>query len=176
MMSNYRIHAMSEFRAAGWIDEDGKYIDEMQEAICLHILKLLDVFGDEGHSGSTAPYTINLFSKLAAFEPVVPITGEDWEWTCINDDRTDNNPVYQNKRCGHVFKQADRFDGQPYDIDGKIFWEWHKSEEDGKMFKSYFTGSESCVPINFPYTPKREYIFAPTEEFPNEILEVANQP
>jgi hypothetical protein len=168
-MSNYRIHAMSEFRAAGWIDEDGKYIDEMQKAICLHILKLLDVFGDEGHSGSTAPYTINLFSKLAAFEPVVPITGEDWEWV-------DHGECMQNKRCGHVFKQANRFNGQAYDIDGKIFWEWHKSEEDGKMFKSYFTGSESCVPINFPYTPKREYVFAPTEEFPNEILEVANQP
>jgi len=148
MMSNYRIHAMSEFRAAGWIDEDGKYIDEMQKAICLHILKLLDVFGDEGHSGSTAPYTINLFSKLAAFEPVVPITGEDWEWV-------DHGECMQNKRCGHVFKQANRFNGQAYDIDGKIFWEWHKSEEDGKMFKSYFTGSESCVPINFPYTPNR---------------------
>jgi hypothetical protein len=137
MMSNYRIHAMSEFRAAGWIDEDGNYIDEMQEAICKHILKLLEVFDGEGHSGSTAPYTINLFSKLAAFEPVVPITGEDWEWNEVEGG------VYQNKRCGHVFKQA---------------------------------GSGSCVPITFPYVPKREYVFAPTEEFPNEILEVANQP
>ena len=170
-MSNYEKHAMIEFRAAGWIDDDGNYIDEMQEAICKHILKLLEVFDGEGHSGSTAPYTINLFSKLAAFEPVVPITGEDWEWTCVNDERTNNNPVYQNKRCGHVFKQADRFDGQPYDIDGKIFWEWHKSEEDGKMFKSHFTNFKSCVPITFPYTPKREYVFVPTEEFPNEHIE-----
>jgi hypothetical protein len=167
-MSNYRIHAMSEFRAAGWIDEDGKYIDEMQEAICLHILKLLDVFGDEGHSGSSAPYAINLFSKLAAFEPVVPITGEDWEWV-------DHGECMQNKRCGHVFKQTNRFNGQAYDIDGKIFWEWYK-DEDGKPFKSYYTGAESQVPITFPYVPKREYVFVPTEEFPNEVLEVANQP
>jgi len=167
-MSNYRIHAMSEFRAAGWIDEDGKYIDEMQEAICLHILKLLDVFGDEGHSGTTAPYTINLFSKLASFEPVVPITGEDWEWV-------DHGECMQNKRCGHVFKQANRFNGQAYDIDGKIFWEWYKGE-DGKPFKSYYTSAESQIPITFPYVPKREYVFVPTEEFPNEVLEVANQP
>ena len=167
-MNNYQKHAMVEFRAAGWIDDSGKYIDEMQEAICKHLLKLLDAFAGEGHSGTSAPYTINLFSKLASFEPVVPITGEDWEWNEVSEG------VYQNKRCGHIFKQADRFDGQPYDIDGKIFWEWHKSVEDGEMFKSHFTNFESCVPITFPYTPKREYIFRPTEEFPNEILEVAN--
>lgn len=163
-MSNLHKHAMIEFQAAGWLDENGNYMDEMQEAICKHILKLLDVFADEGHSGSTAPYTINLFSKLAAYEPIVPVTGEDWEWTEVGDG------VHQNKRCSHVFKQADRFDGQAYDIDGKILWEWYKSQEDGEVFKSHFTSSESCVPIIFPYTPKREYVFRPTEEFPNEEI------
>ena len=78
-MSNYITHAMTEFRAAGWVDENGKYCDEMQEAICNHVMKLLEVFSEEGHSGSTAPYAINLFSKLAKFEPVAPLTGEDWE-------------------------------------------------------------------------------------------------
>ena len=63
---------MNEFRAAGWLDEHGKYNDEMQEMICNHVLKLLDVFADEGHSGSSAPYAINLFSKLAKFDPIVP--------------------------------------------------------------------------------------------------------
>ncbi len=163
-MSNYHKHALAEFKAAKWLDENGNYCDEMQEAICKHVLKLLDVFDGEGHSGSSAPYTINLFSKLAAFEPVAPITGEDWEWVEVSTG------VYQNKRCSHVFKQADRFNGQAYDIDGKIFWEWYRSSEDGKIHKSYFTGSESCVPITFPYTPKREYVFVPTDEFPNESL------
>jgi hypothetical protein len=162
-MNNYEKHAMVEFKAAGWIDEDGKYIDEMQEAICKHVLKLLNVFDGEGHSGSSAPYVINLFRKLAAFEPVAPITGEDWEW---NEASTG---VYQNKRCSHVFKRADRFNGQAYDINGKIFWEWYK-DEDGKPFKSYYTGSGSFVPITFPYVPKREYVFVPNEQFPNEIL------
>jgi hypothetical protein len=161
-MSNLHKHALMEFMAAGWLDENGKYSDEMQEAICKHILKLLEVFAAEGHSGSTAPYAINLFSKLAAFEPIIPVTGEDWEWTEVGDG------VHQNKRCSHVFKQADRFDGQAYDIDGKIFWEWYKSEEDGEVFKSHFTSGESQVPITFPYTPKREYVFRPTDEFPEE--------
>ncbi len=163
-MSNLHKHALTEFKAAKWLDENGNYCDEMQEAICKHILKLLDVFDGEGHSGSSAPYTINLFSKLAGFEPIVPITGEDWEWAEVSTG------VYQNKRCSHVFKQSDRFNGQAYDIDGKIFWEWYRSSEDCKIHKSHFTGSESCVPITFPYTPKREYVFVPTDEFPNESL------
>lgn len=162
-MNNYEKHAWTEFRAAGWVDENNKFNDEMQEMICTHVLKLLDVFEGEGHSGSSAPYAIDLFKKLASFEPVVPITGEDWEWNEVGEG------VYQNKRCSHVFKQADRFDGQAYDIDGRIFWEWYRSE-DGEIFKSHFTGSDSCVPVVFPYMPKREYVFMPTEQFPNESL------
>lgn len=161
-MSNYVNHAMLEFRAAGWLDENNKFNDGMQEAICQHVLKLLAVFAEEGHSGSSAPYAINLFEKLAKFEPVVPLTGEDWEWF------EHDGGYFQNKRCGHVFKQADRFDGQAYDIDGKIFWNWARFEEDGSVFKSYYTSKDSFVPITFPYTPKREYVFVPTEEFPNE--------
>lgn len=139
-----------EFRAAGWCDENGKFDDEMQEAICNHVLKLLEVFSDEGHSGSSAPYAINVFKTLAMFEPLVPLTGEDWEWNEVHDG------VFQNKRCSHVFKQADRFDGQAYDIDGIIFYDWY-TDEDGNKSKSYFTGRDSCVPITFPYTPTKEY-------------------
>lgn len=149
-MSNLKNHALMEFRAAGWCDENGKFDDEMQEAICNHVLKLLEVFSDEGHSGSSAPYAINVFKTLAMFEPLVPLTGEDWEWNEVHDG------VFQNKRCSHVFKQADRFDGQAYDIDGIIFYDWY-TDEDGNKSKSYFTGRDSCVPITFPYTPTKEY-------------------
>jgi hypothetical protein len=167
-MSNYKFHAMNEFRAAGWVDESGKYIDEMQEAICKHVLALLEVFDGEGHTGSTAPYTIDLFSKLAKFNPIVPLTGEDWEWNDVWSD--DNVTTYQNKRCSAVFKSANRFDGQPYYIDGKVFWEWYKSDEDGKMFKSYYTGRDSQIPIKFPYMPTTEYVFCPNEQYPDEVL------
>ena len=166
-MSNYKSHAMREFRAAGWIDENGKYSDEMQEAICNHVLKLLDVFHDEGHSGSSAHYAINVFSKLAKFDPIAPLTGEDWEWHDVSD--VSGSECYQNKRCSAVFKQSDRFDGQPYYLDGKVFWNWYRGE-DGEPFKSYYTGRGSMVPIEFPYTPTTEYVFEPTDEFPNEVL------
>ena len=150
-MSNTNHHAMMEFRAAGWVDEHGNFNDEMQQAICEHVLKLLAVFSDEGHSGTSAPHAVDLFKKLAMFEPIVPLTGEDWEWV-------DHGYCMQNKRCGHVFKQPDRFDGQPYDGEGIVFWDWYTDEETGEKRKSYFTSRDSAVPITFPYTPKREFM------------------
>lgn len=142
-MSNLKQHAIAEFKAAGWLDDTGTYVDEMQGALCEHVLNLLQVFADEGHSGSTAPYTVNVFKKLAMFEPLVPLSGEDWEWTEVSDG------VFQNKRCSRVFKQADRFNGQAYDLDGRVF-----REPNG----SCYTGKDSMVPITFPYTPKTEYV------------------
>lgn len=142
-MSNLHKHALAEFRAAGWTDADGKFEDEMQEDICKHVLELLKVFSDEGHSGSTAPYTVNLFKKLAMFEPIVPLTGEDWEW------HEPSPGVFQNIRCSRVFKQADRFNGQAYDIEGRVF-----REPTGACY----TGAESRVPVTFPYTPMTEYV------------------
>ena len=169
-MGNLHKHAWREFRAAGWVDQDNKFNDELQEMICNHILKLLDVFADEGHSGTTAPYAINLFKQLAMYEPIVPVTGEDWEWMEVSDG--DGGKMYQNTRCSHVFKSESRFDGQPYDLDGRVFWEWSSlsSVDDGKPFKSYFTSADSRVPITFPYTPQKVYVFVPNEKFPNEVL------
>lgn len=159
-MSNLVNHAKTEFKAAGWLNEDGSFKDETQQLVCEQILELLELFSSHGHSGSSAPYAISLFNKLAKFEPIVPLTGEDWEWYECSDG------VFQNKRCSHVFKQADRFDGQAYDINGKVFYEEvERPLEEGEKgypgtgkFKSYYTCSDSFVPIIFPYTPTIEYV------------------
>jgi len=150
IMNNYERHAREEFRAAGWTDENGNFNDEMQEMICDHVLKLLEVFHGEGHSGSSAPYAINLFKKLASFEPIVPLTGEDWEW--VNVAEQNGGPLWQNKRCGHVFKDNEG----AYDINGIVFYDWYV-DENGDKHKSYFTGRGSKVPVTFPYTPTTEY-------------------
>lgn len=155
-MSNYINHAMTEFRAAGFVDENGKYCDEMQEAICKHVLKLLEVFGEEGHSGSSAPYAINMFSTLAKFEPIVPLTGEDWEWTELDYDE---DIKYQNKRCSRVFKDSN---GKAYDSEGKVFWEWY-TDIYGVKHKTHYTCSDSHEYIEFPYTPKTEVVYRVSE-------------
>jgi hypothetical protein len=170
-MSNYKTHAMNEFRIAGWIDDNGNYTDEMQGWVCDHLLKLLDAFAEEGHSGSYAPYTIKLFKRLAMFETITPLTGADDEWHKI----TDGGVSYQNKRNSAVFKQSDRFDGQAYWLNGKVFWEWYSAPDinDGKPYKSYYTSSESQVPITFPWTQpeKPEYVFVPSMVITDEVLD-----
>lgn len=166
MMNNYENHAWREFKAAKWCDENGKFADEMQELICKHVLKLLEVFDAEGHSGSSAPYALNTFKRLAMFEPIAPLTGEDSEWNDVG--HYGGGIHYQNNRLSSVFKDED---GQAYWMDGKVFWEWFKCE-DGKMIKTYFTNRESRVYITFPWSKpdNPEYVFVPTNEFPNEVL------
>jgi len=127
-------HARSEFKALGWKDE------EEEVWLCEGLLDLLALFGAQGHSGATAPYTVELFNKLARYKIISPITGEDSEWVEVAEG------VFQNRRCSHVFKEAD---GKAYDIEGKMF-----VEPDGCVYQS----GDSRVYIDFPYTPKREYI------------------
>lgn len=149
-------HALAEFRAAGWIDENGKYSNDIQESICKDMLELLSVFSSQGHSGFSANYLMNCFEKLARWEPIVPLTGEDWEWNDVSH-MSGGEKVYQNKRCSRVFKQEDRFDGQAYDIRGKVFIE-HGYDDNGEETTYSYTSGDSHVPITFPYTPKTEYV------------------
>jgi hypothetical protein len=173
-MSEYVNHAMREFKAAGFIDSDGKYKDEYQEDICKHILKLLEVLSDEGHSGSSINYTLDVFNKLALFKPLAPLSGEDWEWQEIGKEyKADDKLLYQNKRCSNVFKD----DSGAYDIDGIVFWEWYQrnlqEDEEGypgtKQYKTYYTCKESHVPVTFPYTPTTTYLYRSDDKSQNEL-------
>ena len=161
-MNNYEKYAKEEFRAAGWVDANGKFKDEMQEMICEHVLKLLNEFHGEGHSGSSAPYAIGLFSRLAKFEPIAPLTGEDWEWSDVSD--FSGTTTYQNRRCSSIFKDGD---GTAYDIDGKVFWEWYK-DENGEPFKSYYTCRDSKVPVTFPYVKPDKPIYEYRSQQPKQ--------
>lgn len=155
---SYKSHAMREFKAAGWLNEDDTFKDEMQEMICNHVFKLLDVFSEEGHSGSTAPYAISLFTKLASWKPIAPLTGEDWEWADVSESY--GRTMYQNIRLSSVFK--DGKDGIAYNIDGKVFWEWampYEGREPMEPYKTYYTCRDSRVPVTFPYTPPDEPIY-----------------
>lgn len=108
-----------------------------------NVLELLRVFSAQGHSGFSASHCIGLFRKLANYEPIRPLTGESDEWQEVGPG------VFQNLRYSHVFKRADRFDGQAYDISGRVF-----RCSDGVCY----TSKDSSVPIIFPYTPVTEYV------------------
>lgn len=151
-MSNLMKFAESELDLIGLTDDD-----EMDGMMRKHILHMIHEFSEEGHSGFSANYAVNLLSKLLKYEPLTPLTGEDSEWMEIAKEISGYNhgTLYQNKRLSRVFKD----DNGAYDSEGKIFWEWYSSPtiDDGKPYKTYFTCRDSRVPVTFPYTQTKVY-------------------
>ena len=137
--------------------------DEMNLAMRNHILHMVDEFSKEGHSGFSANYALSILKKILAFKPLTPLTGEDDEWMEVSE-YYDGTVTYQNKRYSAVFKEGD---GQAYNIDGKVFWEWYETPleegEEGypgvRKFKSYYGSKDSRMPVTFPYTVPDEPIY-----------------
>lgn len=152
-------HAELEFKAAGWLDEEGNYCDEMQELMCTGLLEVIKAFSEQGHSGYSASYAIDCLKKLLNFKPLGPLTGRDCEWCNLSEES--GYTLYQNKRCSTVFKEVlDDGTENCYNIDGKVFWEWYTDEETGEQFKSYYTNRESRTPVVFPYEiTEPEYVY-----------------
>jgi len=138
-------HAERELDLMGMEDDN-----DMNGMMRRHILHMVKEFSSEGHSGFSASYAIQVLEKLLKFEPITPLTGEDWEWNDVSEISGDT--LYQNARCGHVFKNNEG----AYDIDGKVFWSW-MTDDNGEKFKSYYTSRDSRVPVTFPYTPTTVY-------------------
>lgn len=158
--------AKSELEIAGFFDKEAMYGGMLGDAV----LKMIEQFADEGHSGMSANIAISLFERLARFEPLTPLTGDDDEWNDISgndfaafaitepDDETRdiidaiNAPrrerLWQNKRCSHVFKD----ENGAYDAQGRVF-----REPSGACY----TNRDSRVPVTFPYTPTVEYVDRP---------------
>lgn len=137
-MSSLLNHTQRELRAAGLCDSDSDYGGMLAEAV----LALVRVFDEQGHSGFSANQVIKIFSRVAAYEPLCPLTGADDEWMEVSEG------MEQNLRCSHVFRE----NGQAYNSTGKVF-----RESSGASF----TSIDSRVPVKFPYTPKTQYVNVP---------------
>jgi len=135
-------YAESELDRIGMTDND-----DMNGMMRKHLLHMVKEFSEEGHSGFSASYALQCLEKLLRFKPLSPLTGEDDEWGDVSE--VSGEPMFQNKRCSSIFKHGK--DGEAYDIDGKVFWEWYTDNETGEKHKSYYTGKGSRVPVTFPY-------------------------
>ena len=159
--------AEQELRLAGYDVNDPE--DGPNRWLAEGTIELLKVFSEQGHSGSSTPFAVALFEKLAMWKPIAPLTGADDEWA----ESYDYSGTQQNKRNSAVFRDAD---GQAYWMDGRVFWNWYAytDEETGeeKVIKVHFTSRGSRVDIEFPWVQpdEPEYVFEPTDEFPNEEL------
>lgn len=128
-------HAKKEFDVLGWPGDC-----DMQKMVCDNVIEILEVFAKQGHSGSSAPYVMNLVKELGMFNPISPLTGEDSEWNEVEGG-------FQNNRDSEVFKNDER---GAYWIHGKIF-----VDQDGCSY----TNGDSFVSIEFPWTkPKPEIV------------------
>lgn len=139
-MGNLVEYAKSELDRIG-LKHDSK--DDMNRAMRTHILQMVTLFEAEGHSGFSAGYALGLLRSLLSFKPLTPLTGEDDEWIDHGDDH------YQNNRCSKIFKDGKT--GEAYNSEAIVFYDWY-TDEKGEKHKSYFTSSDSRVPITFPYT------------------------
>ena len=134
--SNYISHTRREVPA--WFREEGP-----NRWMADGTVELLAVLSHQGHSGGSIGFAVKFFSAMARFEPWGPLTGADSEWNDVGEG------TWQNKRCSHVFMDAD---GRAYDSQGKVF-----KDLDG----SCYTNKDSRVFIKFPYTPAVEYVSVP---------------
>lgn len=74
--SNLLAHAQSELERAGLLAETSDYGGMLGRAV----LDLIRVFAGEGHSGSSAHITIDIFKRLASFDILTPLTDHPSEW------------------------------------------------------------------------------------------------
>ena len=139
-------HADGELKLARIHEKDADYGGMLYGAV----MELIEVFAKQGHSGASAGRTLALFSKVADYGVLAPLTGQDDEWNEIGND------TFQNNRNSAVFKEG----GKAYYIDA-ITWR----TQTGSTWGGSADGIRSRQFIKaFPFTPKKFIVDVIEEE------------
>lgn len=89
-------YAFGELKALGYTSaSDG--IDGM---LYNDVIELLAVFVSQGHSNNSAPIILNMFQRLAQYQPLSPLRFTDDEWVEFADGK------FQNIRRSCFFKES----------------------------------------------------------------------
>jgi hypothetical protein len=101
---------------------------------------------------------LGIFERLARFEPLLPLTGEDDEWNEVEAGR-----LYQNKRASNVFKE----NGIAYQMDGFVF-----KEPNGATYTTQPASRRRIV--RFPFLSQKGVVIKVNEgDDPKAALEAA---
>ena len=131
-------YATEELKRAGWFDADSDYAGMIGPAV----VKMVEQFAEEGHSGYSASLCLALFKRVAAFRPLSPLlnpmqTGEFHDVS--GPSGTPSNTTLQSTRLSSLFSEDS---GRTwYDIDLKV-----------PRWKKWFGVRRAYV--EFPYMPK----------------------
>jgi hypothetical protein len=91
--SNLVIHARRELALLG----NGPEIND-------HVLAMVKLFSEAGHSGSSAFYTIDLVVRLLHFQNLTPLTDDPEEWNFVGEEIWGiPGGIWQSKRNGEAF-------------------------------------------------------------------------
>lgn len=156
--------------------------NEMQQEINKDILEIIKIFAQQGHSGFSASYAINLLVRLLDYKPLSPLTGSDDEWIKLNGYSDENIETYQNKRCGAVFKKVNK---QTKEIKYRYNDKYIISDNGGI---TWFMGlyvleklgltDEITMPFTVPSKPKHIYIKyledVPLGETSDNFIDITN--
>lgn len=97
--SNLIEYAKDELDRAGLFDKDSDYDGRLGESV----MELVRTFRSQGHSGYSAHRTIELFSKVAKYEPLTAIGESKDEW--IRGSLELGYPYWQNARRMSTFSR-----------------------------------------------------------------------
>jgi hypothetical protein len=153
-MSNILKHAERELSLIGY---DGK--DAYNNMAKAAIMELLATFANQRHSGFSASYVTDIFNKLARFETLSPLTGENNEWNDVTEMSGDRKTLFQNNRNSAVFKD----DTGCYYINACLWVEDNGNTYANKKSRGYIK--------SFPFTPKTFYVKVDKVDKDNNILD-----
>lgn len=96
--SNLVRHAKAELEYAGLFNDSGMYGDMVGKAV----MQLINVFARQGHSGMSAGIVLGIFSKVARFEALGPLTDNPDEWQDVSE-AMGGTPCWQSRRQSRSF-------------------------------------------------------------------------
>lgn len=127
------------------------------------IIALAEKFGKSGQGGGSAPYTAaalaDTIKKLLLQRPICDVMGIEEEWMNVAESMG-GNEIYQNKRCGNLFKEGSN--GRAYYLDAIVFKgntgnQFISGQGVWRKDKSLRISSHQYVK-SFPFIPKTFYI------------------
>ena len=143
---NLHEHAVNELS----LIDDGS---EEQQWVNKSIINIVDAFADQGHSGFSAKYSLNLLSRLLNFYPINPITDSEDEWGKWHGP--EGKKSRQAKRYSALFQDED---GSVYDIN-RI-----SKRYEGHMDSSWY-GPSYYVKLPYLPNPNLHYTIKVPKEF-----------